>query len=233
MFVRSVSLDELAIDWDNIWQESGFEGYVPDGQTERLFHEVVDEVVQTTHPMYGYIFYPNEGSDRTTLRLGGTSFHTGGIIARYLFEAEEFAVFVATAGREFESLQHRLHEGGDIVKQFMADIIGSEIAEATGRLLSRELESSQAVRAYGTSNRYSPGYCGWPVSEQQTLFSLLPPAPCGITLTDSSLMLPIKSISGVIAVGPQIEKMPYGCAICGRKDCYKNRLRKKENDEYC
>ena len=63
------------------------------------------------------------------------------------------------------------------------------------------------------------------------LGSLLPPAPCGITLTDSSLMLPIKSISGVIAVGTRIEKKPYGCAICGKKDCYKNRLRKKQEKQ--
>ena len=65
-------------------------------------------------------------------------------------------------------------------------------------------------------------------AEQRKLFTLLPPAPCGITLTDSCLMLPIKSISGVMAVGSCVEKRPYGCAICGRKDCYKNRLRKAE-----
>ena len=228
MYTRSVSLDVLDIDWKNIWLNSGFEGYVPDSQMQRLLHEVVDEVAEKVRPSYGYVLYPNEGSDRTTLRLGGKIFHAGGIISRYLFEAEEFAIFVATAGPEFEALQHRLQCEGDIVKQFMADIIGSEIAEASGRLLSRELEREQSVRTYRVSNRYSPGYCGWPVSEQQTLFSLLPPAPCGITLTDSSLMLPIKSISGIVAVGSKIEKKPYGCAICGRKDCYKNRLRKTE-----
>lgn len=228
MVTRSVSLDELEIDWDGIWQESGFRGYVPDESAQRLYREVVDEVRRRVHPMYGYASYLNEGSDWVVLRMGGVCFQAGGIISRYLYEADEFIVFVATAGREFESLQRELGREGDIVKQFMADMIGSEIAEATGNLLSRTLEKIQSDRGLGVSNRYSPGYCGWPVAEQRKLFTLLPPAPCGITLTDSCLMLPIKSISGVMAVGSCVEKRPYGCAICGRKDCYKNRLRKAE-----
>ena len=231
MFTRSVSFSELEIAWENIWQESGCEGYVPDAATRQLFDEVAGEIARTCRPSYGYVSYPNEGSDKTTLHLGGRSLRAGGIISRYLYEADEFVLFVATAGRDFEALQRRFHEEGDIVKQYFADIIGSEIAEALGRLLSRELEAAQAARGFRISNSYSPGYCGWPVSEQQILFSLLPPAPCGITRTDSSMMLPIKSISGVIAVGTRIEKKPYGCAICGKKDCYKNRLRKKQEKQ--
>lgn len=227
MVAQSVPFDDLAIDWDDIWREGGCEGYVPDDSARALFAGVAAEIARICRPSYGYVLYPNEGSDRTVLRLGGKSLHAGGIIARYLYDADQFAVFVATAGREFENLQHRYQQEGDIVKQYFADMIGSEIAEAAGRLLARELEQRMAVRSWRISNSYSPGYCGWPVSEQQTLFSLLPPAPCGIELTDSSLMLPIKSISGVIAVGRCIEKRPYGCAICGKKDCYKNRLRKK------
>ena len=78
------------------------------------------------------------------------------------------------------------------------------------------------------SNSYSPGYCGWHVTQQKFLFSLLPEQPCGVRLSESSLMSPIKSVSGVIAVGERIVKRKYGCELCGKADCYKNRNKLKK-----
>lgn len=230
MFVRNdIPFQELGVDFGNIWGITGNDGYVPDPQSQELFESVAGEIVRICRPQYGYAVFRNEGVHKTAIRLGGRSLGVGAIIARYLKQAEEYAVFVATAGVEFEAMQRRLRAEGDIVRQFFADMIGSEIAEAAGRVLSEALAAEQGRRGFLVSNSYSPGYCGWPVSDQQTLFALLPEAPCDITLSDSSLMSPIKSISGVIALGPKVEKKPYGCAICGKKDCYKNRLRKKEN----
>jgi hypothetical protein len=49
--------------------------------------------------------------------------------------------------------------------------------------------------------RYSPGYCGWHVSGQRKLFDYLLPEEIGITLRESFLMQPLKSISGVVIAG--------------------------------
>lgn len=229
MFVRKqIAFGALEIDWGNIWNSSGNDGYVPDPQSQELFESIVEEIARVCRPQYGYAIYANEGIGKTSICLGGRGLETGAIIARYLNEAEQYAVFVATAGVAFEAMQRRLHAGGDIVRQFFADMIGSQIAEAAGRVLAGELAAEQAARGFRISNSYSPGYCGWHVSDQQTLFSLLPDAPCGIALSESSLMTPIKSISGVIAIGSRVEKKPYGCAICGKKECYKNQFRKRK-----
>jgi len=64
------------------------------------------------------------------------------------------------------------------------------------------------------TNRYSPGYCGWVTSEQHKLFALLPKDICSIRLTESSLMLPIKSVSGFIGIGPNVRFNPYTCQLC-------------------
>lgn len=213
----------------NIWEITGNDGYVPDVQSQELFESVAGEISHICRPRYGYAIFRNEGVQKAAVRIGGKNLAVGAIIARYLTEAEEYAVFVATAGVEFETLQRRLHAEDDIVRQYFADMIGSEIAEAAGRVLCEALAAEQTRRGFLIGNSYSPGYCGWLVSDQQTLFSLLPEAPCGITLNESSLMSPIKSISGVIALGPKVEKKPYGCAICSKRDCYKNRLRNKQN----
>ncbi|MFK2344270.1 vitamin B12 dependent-methionine synthase activation domain-containing protein [Bacteroides fragilis] len=90
----------------------------------------------------------------------------------------------------------------------------------------KAIEKEFGAKGLGISYPYSPGYCGWKVSDQQILFSLLPNQPCGVSLTASSLMCPIKSVSGVVGIGRQMTRQKYGCELCGKKDCYKNRLNK-------
>ena len=98
----------------------------------------------------------------------------------------------ATAGTGFERFQHTLQQEGDMVKVYIADAIGSVIAEKTADCMEIALDEYIRDRGWRHTNRFSPGYCGWHVSEQKKLFPLFPSAePCGIRLTDSSLMLPI------------------------------------------
>lgn len=62
-----------------------------------------------------------------------------------------------------------------------------------------------------TTNRFNPGYCGWDVTEQHKLFSLMADNYCGIRLTESALMDPVKSGSGFIGIGKSVKRVPYTC----------------------
>src|SRR5450759_3682893 len=70
---------------------------------------------------------------------------------------------------------------------------------------------------------YSPGYCGWHVSGQRALFGFLRPEEIGITLNWSCLMQPLKSISGVLVVGPghihRFHPTYSFCERCQEKQC--------------
>ena len=48
---------------------------------------------------------------------------------------------------------------------------------------------------------YSPGYCGWNIDAQKKLFSFLKPQQIGISLNESCLMTPLKSVTGVLVYG--------------------------------
>lgn len=144
--------------------------------------------------------------------------------ARQLRGSEAFAFFAATAGIEFEEFQHTLQQEGDMVKIYIADSLGSVIAEKTADCMEVALAEYIQSKNWKHTNRYSPGYCGWHVSEQQKLFPLFPvTSPCGIRLTDSSLMIPIKSVSGVIGVGTDVRKLEYTCGLCTYENCYRKR----------
>ncbi|NSW95142.1 MAG: methionine synthase, partial [Bacteroidales bacterium] len=91
--------------------------------------------------------------------------------------------------------------------------------------MQEDLERRLAAEGLNITNRFSPGYCGWDVAEQHKLFSLLPGNFCKIRLTESALMDPIKSVSGIIGAGLHVKRRPYTCNFCDMKDCIYRRLK--------
>ena len=108
-----------------------------------------------------------------------------------------------------------------MVRVVIADALGSVIAEKCADEMELTLQESIDKLGWHHTNRFSPGYCGWNVSEQQRLFPLFDGHTCGITLTESSLMVPIKSVSGIIGLGREVRRLDYTCGLCDFKHCYK------------
>ena len=75
--------------------------------------------------------------------------------------------------------------------------------------------------------RFSPGYCDWPLTDQKKLFSFFDSFQLNVKLTDSCLMQPRKSISGVFGVispDMSLPAHPYNpCSECERFDCIARR----------
>ena len=106
---------------------------------------------------------------------------------------------------------------------FIADALGSVIAEHCADQMEICLQESIDKLGWRHTNRFSPGYCGWHVSQQQLLFPLFGGNTCGVCLTESSLMVPIKSVSGIIGLGEKVRKLNYTCGLCDFKQCYKRK----------
>lgn len=221
-----VSFDALPLDRSELFRTLGYtDGRAADPYVVAQLERVLGEASQVCRPRFGYALFPaGEVSDRA-VSVAGQTFAVGKVIASCLCGASHFALFVATAGEEFADWTKRQALGGDVFRDFLIDTVGSEVAEAAGRALALRLSHEVGREGLRAGNSYSPGYCGWNVRDQRRLFALLPETPCGIRLGDSCLMEPIKSISGVIPLGPDIEKKPYGCAICNNRNCYKKRKR--------
>lgn len=169
----------------------------------------------------GYVLYPEVAVDgaRHCLEVRGLTFRVGKAVCGQLARAEGLAVFLCTCGRGIEQAAHKLASSGDLFTAFIADTLGSMVVELAMDRLERVLARSMAERGLAITNRCSPGYCGWHVSEQQKLFRLLPRGYCGVSLTDTSLMQPIKTVSGFIGTGRQVRRTPYTCHLCDLKDC--------------
>jgi hypothetical protein len=154
------------------------------------------------------------------LPRGSTSLSVGRLIRMELRGSAAVAVFVATIGPRLEQTARALLAGGQLLEGFVLDAVGSLAAEAVADATQNEVQAFAAAQGWKTTNRFSPGYCTWETGGQHALFSLLPARPAGVTLNDSALMMPLKSVSGVIGLGPAVEYRPYRCELCTLADCH-------------
>ena len=212
MTEKTLSFEELGITPADVYEQMGYHDAQPDKATQQETAMILKEVSQWLRPRFSY-FVVNKQPD----------FEMGNIILRQLRGSEAFALFVCTSGLEFETYQHRLKEQSDMVRVFIADALGSVIAEKCADQMEKALQESIDKLGWKHTNRFSPGYCGWHVSQQQLLFPLFQGHTCGVTLTDSSLMLPIKSVSGIIGLGKDVRHLDYTCGLCDFKQCYKRK----------
>ncbi len=212
MTEKTLSFEELGITPADVYEQMGYHDAQPDKATQQETAMILKEVSQWLRPQFSY-FVVNKQPD----------FEMGNIILRQLRGSEAFALFICTSGLEFETYQQRLKEQGDMVRVFIADALGSVIAEKCADQMEKALQESIDKLGWKHTNRFSPGYCGWHVSQQQLLFPLFQGHTCGVKLTDSSLMVPIKSVSGIIGLGEKVRKLEYTCGLCDFKQCYKRK----------
>lgn len=119
--------------------------------------------------------------------------------------ADRLTLYALTLG---EALSRRISEffgRNEPALGYALDSVASERADAAADLLGRRLLGERAepgqVAAGTRVLAYSPGYCGWHITGQRALFDFLQPQRIGISLNDRCLMLPLKSVSGVLVAG--------------------------------
>lgn len=220
---RQLDLNSLDIPVAGIYSAMGFKNAMPDAETVRTTEYLLEEAALFLRPEFKYIEVEGQLTE-DTLSLGGVTFNAGRIICRQLHGACRFIVFVATVGAGYFQWSDAVKRRDGVFQTYVMDCIGSQIVESAADCMEKVLQSELDADGLHRTNRFSPGYCGWHVSEQPKLFSLFEEKnPCGIELTDSCLMLPVKSVSGVIGTGPDVRYLPYTCGICDMKMCYRRR----------
>lgn len=163
-----------------------------------------------------------------SVEVNDISFQIKKVVFTQLKKSDSVALFVCTAGEEIGIRSRKAMKEKDLLKGYVYDVVGSEIVEAAADLMQAELEKSMLSTGRKITNRYSPGYCGWDVAEQHKLFQLIPDNHCGIKLTPSALMDPVKSVSGIIGIGTDVKSNPYTCRMCDLNDCVYRRAREKK-----
>ena len=138
---------------------------------------------------------------------------TSRVLRKNLDQAERIFPFVITLGPK---LGEKQADSTDLLENFYLDTIGNVALNSARKQLKRHLKSEFALEKISSM---APGSLpDWPIEEQAPLFKLLEgiDAAIGVKLSNSLLMLPAKSISGIYF---PTEVSFFSCQLCPRKRC--------------
>jgi hypothetical protein len=135
--------------------------------------------------------------------------------------AAKVGLCICTIGAELEERVRGLMQAGDLVRGVVLDAVGSEMAEATARLLDDQMTQQVFGDELRAGGRFSPGYGDWSLGGQELLFHLLDASRIGVSLSPSLMMIPRKSVSFAVNFGP--DPVPPRCVTqcdqCDLEDC--------------
>lgn len=215
-----IQKSEIDLDREMIHRLLGEQEGSEDPFSTALVDQCIQQCREVSSPRAAYV-YVAAGNPASTEQIaaGELLFQSGKIVHNMLKQSESYAAFIVTAGPGPEQLARELLEKGEYLEGYIVDLVASALVDSVADVVHEEIRKEAGNSHMKVSNRYSPGYCSWDVAEQQKLFSLFPANCCGITLSESSLMDPVKSISGLIGIGSEVKFNDYTCEICPMKHC--------------
>ena len=96
---------------------------------------------------------------------------------------------------------------------------GSGAAEKLAVSVEDRIRKLASLDGLKISRRFSPGYCDWAVSQQKMVFQALGDDSAGILLTESCLMIPRKSVSGIVGLAKGNIEDYNPCNTCKKQEC--------------
>jgi hypothetical protein len=166
---------------------------------------------------------PQLNFDTNEVLLENVHFNPGRQVIKHLINSEKIVMYICTAGEGISKRSKDYNNSGDLLEGYICDVIGSLLVEEAMTIIHKRFTDKLIENLDKSTNRYSPGYCDWNVEEQHKLFSLFPEGFCGIRLSESALMHPLKSVSGIFGIGENVKFHKYVCNACGQTTCiYRN-----------
>ncbi len=143
----------------------------------------------------------------------------GTLLAARLQNAKYAVVFAATVGLEIDRLILK-EESISPTRALFMQSLGTERIESLCDCFCEEIKTECEKRGYFTGARFSAGYGDFPLEKQKDIFALLTPQKTiGLTLNDSLLMSPTKSVTAIVPIGKRDCEKESGCFSCDKTDC--------------
>jgi hypothetical protein len=133
---------------------------------------------------------------------------------------------ICTVGDAIEARVRALFDAREFPLAVMLDSVGSAAVESLAEYVNDLVCQAGLAEGDKVTNRVSPGYAGWDTAEQRRLFALCSGAPIGVTLNEACFMLPAKTITFLVGVGPEARVDHYftQCRRCWMRDCAYRRV---------
>lgn len=214
--------EQIDIDKKKLLHRIGYDSdHTPSARIDSLVDDYIENYHDLIAPSFSHVIRDMKSANGNRVDTGDMIVLKSYKIARLLVRCENVAFFACTIGNYLEDLSAYLADNGLVLQATVLDAIGSGTVEKLAIWVEQSIREEAGREGLVSSYRFSPGYCDWDVSQQEMVFRALGNETAGITLNDSMLMVPQKSVSGIIGIGQpgkNIEKY-NPCITCLQKDC--------------
>lgn len=202
-----------------------FQGYKEGGDTpgaavQALFDEALALARALMEPRAVVRWLAVTREDADLIEAGGATLRIPRV--RQSWGAVEHVVAaLCTIGDRLERRVAELWEARELPLAAMLDSVGSGAVESLAEYVNDALCQEGLARGLRVTNRISPGYADWDVTQQRELFGLCAGDAIGVSLNEECFMTPVKSISLLAGAGARASVDHYfsQCARCWMRDC--------------
>ena len=193
----------------------GYAGQRVDTSLEERLDGMISRCEWVSNPGWMFSVFPLSAGEGG-LRLDGTTLVLRGAdIQEHLAGARECAVMAATAGLGNERELRRLSALNGL-DGMMFDAAATALVETVADACNAAIVAEAKARGMYAKWRYSPGYGDFPLEIQSQIVRVLgADKQLGITVTDSSLLIPAKSVTAFVGLFDEPQDDKRSCAHCG------------------
>lgn len=155
-------------------------------------------------------------------------------IIKHLIGAVEVAVMAVTIGLPLEQEVSNLFSNNQYTLGLLLDAAGTTAVETACDAVCTVIGQHAAHSGLTAGRRFSPGYGGWSIEVQPEVLDLASGAAIGLSVTDTKMLVPRKSVTAVVGLYPYHHSLnlPHqqeiACNKCGQPGCH---ARKETNNQ--
>ena len=176
---------------------------VPDEQVSTLIKAAADEMLDVIQPQsvcekFDLTVEYDEKKDFGLVAFSDVTIKSKDL-ARNLRDCSQIVLFAATLGPQCDQLIRR-SQVKDQVKAAVFQATGAMYIEKCVDLLNEKIKQDAEEQGKTTHPRFSPGYGDLSLDVQKSFFRLLPCQRIGLTLMDTLVMSPEKSVTAFVGI---------------------------------
>lgn len=213
---NSIIVDQIPFEFDRdeIISKAGIRVGTED---ETDFDILIKRIKEVAKPKALYKIAFVESIDANEVQVDDVVF-VSEIMSKRLSTVKRVFPFVVTCGREVDMLCY----DGDMLEKYRLDILRESLLMEAYNSVKTNLEQRYEISSLSSMCPGSGKRELWPIEQQKELFQLLGDThgSVGVELTESCLMVPNKSLSGIFFPA---EIDFHSCSLCHREDCYDRR----------
>ena len=157
--------------------------------------------------------------DENELKIGNVEIYSRNLRTN-LKDCKQVVLFVATLGTEVDRLIRKM-QVVDMAKAVVMQACAATLLEEYSDELQQKIAEHMQEQGKYIRPRFSPGYGDFSIQHQKDVLAMLETSKrIGVTMTDSYMLTPTKSVTAVIGIGDaEMNCNLNSCEECDKTDC--------------